>query len=107
MANLGSGSICISDYYIEISNTHKSRVPEDRYQRRQTLANAERYITQELKEIEQKITSADEKISTLEQSLFQELRNAIIVHTESIQSIALAIAELDCLQSFASVSLKH
>ena len=107
ISSLKIASNNVFGYYIEISNTHKSRVPEDRYQRRQTLANAERYITQELKEIEQKITSADEKISTLEQSLFQELRNAIIVHTESIQSIALAIAELDCLQSFASVSLKH
>ena len=107
ISSLKISSNNVFGYYIEISNTHKSRVPEDRYQRRQTLANAERYITQELKEIEQKITSADEKISTLEQSLFQELRNAIIVHTESIQSIALAIAELDCLQSFASVSLKH
>ncbi len=94
-------------YYIEISNTHKSKVPEDRYQRRQTLANAERYITQELKEIESKITSADDGISALEQSLFQELRILIMQYTESIQYIAASIAELDCLRSFASVSLAY
>ncbi|MGA1277697.1 MAG: DNA mismatch repair protein MutS [Candidatus Kapaibacteriota bacterium] len=107
ISSLKISSNNVFGYYIEISNTHKSRVPEDRYQRRQTLANAERYITQELKEIEQKITSADEKISLLEQNLFQELRNTIIIHTELIQTIAQAIAELDCLRSFASVSIAY
>lgn len=107
ISSLKIASNNVFGYYIEISNTHKSRVPEDRYQRRQTLANAERYITQELKEIETKITSADEKISVLEQELFQEIRNAIMIHTEMIQSISGAIAELDALRSFASVSIVH
>ena len=107
ISSLKIASNNVFGYYIEISNTHKSKVPEERYQRRQTLANAERYITQELKEIESKITSADDGISLLEQQLFQELRTMIMQYTESIQSIAKAIAELDCLRSFASVSLAH
>ena len=107
ISSLKIASNNVFGYYIEISNTHKSKVPEERYQRRQTLANAERYITQELKEIETKITSADDGISVLEQQLFQELRTMIMQYTESIQSIAKAIAELDCLRSFASVSLAY
>lgn len=107
ISSLKIASNNVFGYYIEISNTHKNRVPEDRYQRRQTLANAERYITQELKDIETSITSADEKIASLEQVLYQDLRNSIMQHTEAIQSIAGAIAELDCLKSFASVSIAY
>lgn len=107
ISSLKIASNNVFGYYIEISNTHTSKVPENRYQRRQTLANAERYITQELKEIEVKITSADDGISALEQSLFQELRMNIMQYTESIQIIAVAIAELDCLRSFASVSMAY
>lgn len=104
ISSLKIASNNVFGYYIEISNTHKSKVPEDRYQRRQTLANAERYITEELKDIETKISSADDGISNLEQFLFQELRNTIMQYTESIQVIATAIAELDCVRSFSSVS---
>jgi len=104
ISSLKIASNNVFGYYIEISNTHKSRVPEDRYQRRQTLANAERYITQELKDIEETITSANDGIAALEQSLYQELRMQVMQYTESIQLIAIAIAELDCLRSFASVS---
>jgi DNA mismatch repair protein MutS len=107
ISSLKIASNNVFGYYIEISNTHTSKVPENRYQRRQTLANAERYITQELKDIEVKITSADDGISALEQSLFQELRINIMQYTESIQIIAAAIAELDCLRSFASVSMAY
>lgn len=107
ISSLKIASNNVFGYYIEISNTHKSKVPEDRYQRRQTLANAERYITEELKDIESKITSADDGISNLEQFLFQELKNIIMQYTESIQIIASAIAELDCLRSFSSVSMAY
>lgn len=90
-------------YYIEISNTHKGKVPKT-YERRQTLTNAERYTTPELKSIESKILSAEEKISELEQSLFTELQVKVSMETAVIQDIAKSIAALDCLLSFAEIS---
>lgn len=93
-------------YFIEISNTHKSKTP-DRYTRKQTTSNAERYITPELKDIETKILSAEERIGDLESRLFSELRSEIALHTEPVQTAAGRIAALDCLQSFARAALEY
>jgi len=90
-------------YYIEVTHTHKEKVPEN-YIRKQTLTNAERFVTPELKEYEQKILGAEEKILKLETNLFNELRALIAQHAEAIQKNAASIAGLDCLASLASVA---
>jgi DNA mismatch repair protein MutS len=90
-------------YYIEITNTHREKVPEG-YIRKQTMTNAERYITPELKEYEDKILHAEERILALETGLFTELRLLIAAQAEAIQRNASLIAELDCLMSFAIVA---
>jgi DNA mismatch repair protein MutS len=87
-------------YYIEVRNTHKDKVPED-WIRKQTLVNAERYITEELKEYENKILGAEEKILALEQELFSKLVEAISEYIPQVQQNASLIARLDCLCSFA------
>ena len=87
-------------YYIEVRNTHKDKVPDD-WIRKQTLVNAERYITEELKEYESKILGAEEKILELETRLFNELVMAIAEYTSPVQLNATLIARLDCLLSFA------
>ncbi|MCH8326170.1 MAG: DNA mismatch repair protein MutS, partial [Bacteroidetes bacterium] len=87
-------------YYINISNTHKDKVP-DYYIRKQTLVNSERFIIPELKEFEEKILHAEEKIYELETELFNELRLKVAAETEAIQSNAKLIAMLDCFVSFA------
>ncbi|MGF1669792.1 MAG: DNA mismatch repair protein MutS, partial [Balneolaceae bacterium] len=93
-------------YYIEGTNTHKNKVP-DHFIRKQTLVNSERYITPELKEVEEKILSAEEKIKTLESDLFEELRLFVAEYADQIQELAQAIAEADCLQSFAEVAFRN
>ncbi|MDX1638381.1 MAG: DNA mismatch repair protein MutS [Balneolaceae bacterium] len=90
-------------YYIEVTNTHKEKVPEH-FDRKQTLVNSERYITPELKEVEEKILSSEERSKTLEYELFEELREYVAQYAREVQQIAQAIAELDCLQSFAEVA---
>lgn len=90
-------------YYIEVSKANAANVPED-YIRKQTLVNAERYITPELKEYEEKVLGAEEKIVELEYNLFQKIREETVGHTEAIQKNAQIIASLDCLCSFAYVS---
>ncbi|GBD88170.1 DNA mismatch repair protein MutS [bacterium BMS3Abin03] len=87
-------------YYIEISNTHKNKIPES-YIRKQTLVNSERYITPELKEYEDKILNAEEKIYELESQLFNEIRLLAAAEVKSIQQNARLIAMLDCFISFA------
>lgn len=87
-------------YYIEVRNTHKDKVPDD-WIRKQTLVNAERYITEELKEYENKILGAEEKILALEQELFSKLVEAISEYIPQVQQNASLIARLDCLCSFA------
>ena len=87
-------------YYIDISNTHKDKVPEN-YIRKQTLVNSERYITPELKEYEDKILNAEEKIYELEAELFDEVRKFVAAEAVAIQSNARMIALIDCLISFA------
>ena len=93
-------------YYIEVRNTHKNKVPQE-WIRKQTLVNAERYITEELKEYETKILGAEEKIQELEQRLFSKLVNDIIGHIQPIQQNAQAIAIIDCLFSFASLAISN
>jgi DNA mismatch repair protein MutS len=93
-------------YYIEITNAHREKVP-DRYIRKQTLANAERYVTPELKQFEETILHAEEKILVLETQLFNELRATIAVQAGDIQETALAIATLDCFASLAGVAVEH
>lgn len=93
-------------YYIEVRNTHKDKVPEE-WVRKQTLVNAERYITQELKEYEEKILGAEEKIITLETRLFNELILALNEYIPAIQHDATQIARLDCLLSFAKIAKEN
>lgn len=90
-------------YYIEVRNTHKDKVPES-WVRKQTLVNAERYITEELKEYEVKILGAEEKIGVLEQQLFSDLVLWMTSYIKSIQQNANLIAQLDCLSSFTELA---
>lgn len=93
-------------YYIEVRNSHKDKVP-DTWIRKQTLVNAERYITQELKEYEEKILGAEEKILSIETKLFNELVLALTDYISAIQLDANLIAQIDCLLSFARVSAEN
>lgn len=93
-------------YYIEVRNTHKDKVPEE-WIRKQTLVNAERYITQELKEYEGKILGAEEKILALETSLFNDLVCGLADYIGAIQQNANLIARLDCLLSFSKVAIEN
>jgi DNA mismatch repair protein MutS len=90
-------------YYIEVRNTHKDKVPEE-WTRKQTLVNAERYITEELKEYEAKILGAEDKIYTIESKLYQELVQSMSDFIRPIQFNAFLIAQLDCLLSFAEIA---
>jgi DNA mismatch repair protein MutS len=93
-------------YYIEVRNTHRDKVPEE-WIRKQTLVNAERYITEELKEYETKILGAEEKIQELERQLFLRLIQEIIEFIEPIQQNAKIIAQIDCLLSFAVLAISN
>lgn len=93
-------------YYLEVRNTHKDKVPQD-WIRKQTLTQAERYITQELKEYETKILGAEEKILAIEQRIFQQLLNDAMPYLSAIQQNALKIAQADVLSCFAFNALKY
>ena len=93
-------------YYIEVSNSFKDQVPET-YIRKQTLVNGERYITQELKNLESDILTAADRVSALEYELFTKLRLAVAAQVSRIQQTAAAVAELDTLASFAAVAVKN
>ena len=93
-------------YYIEVTNTHTEKVP-DRYIRKQTLVNSERYITPELKEYEEKILTAEEKIEQLEHELFNELRMVIAEHTPRLQENAHQLARLDVFAALAHGAEAH
>ncbi len=93
-------------YYIEVRNTYKELVPPE-WIRKQTLVNAERYITEELKQYEEKILGAEEKILALESRLFQELVLAVSDFIPAIQVNATAIAQLDCLLSMATIAMEN
>ena len=93
-------------YYIEVRNTHKDKVPSE-WIRKQTLVNAERYITEELKEYETKILGAEEKIQQIEHQLFEQLVNWIATYIKPVQLNANLIAQLDCLTSFAQLAIEN
>ena len=93
-------------YYIEVRNTHKDKVPAE-WIRKQTLVNAERYITEELKEYETKILGAEEKIQQLESQLFEQLVAWISTYIKPVQLNANLVAQLDCLTSFAQLAIEN
>ena len=96
----------VHGFYIEVTHAHAARIPED-YRRRQTLKNAERYITPELKAFEDKALSAQERALALEKSLWEELLAALEVHIPALQRIARASAELDGLNAFAAAAVRY
>jgi len=93
-------------YYIEVRNTHKDKVPSE-WIRKQTLVNAERYITEELKEYESKILGAEEKIHQIESHLFEQLVNWIATYIKPVQLNANLVAQLDCLASFTQLAIEN
>jgi DNA mismatch repair protein MutS len=109
--NTGIPSLKISfnnvfGYYLEVTNTHKHKVPET-WIRKQTLANAERYITPELKEYEQKIMGAEEKILAIETRIYESLLLDLMEYVQAIQLNANLVARLDCIACFAGNALKY
>ena len=94
-------------YYIEVTKSNLSSLPEGRYERKQTLANAERYVTPELKEKEGLILEAQEKMVDLEYALFTELRDKLNTQVSRLQKLAERIAEIDVYQSLAAVSAEY
>lgn len=93
-------------YYLEVTNTHKDKVPPE-WERRQTLVNSERYITGELKEFEEKILHAEERMLELETRLYNDLITSLVDYTGAVQTNAGVVAKLDCLMSFARVSAEN
>ncbi len=93
-------------YYLEITNAHRDKVPPD-YVRKQTLVNAERYITSELKEYEERILGAKEKMAVLENELLHTLRAKLAKKSQELQELGTAIAVLDCLVAFAEVAVRE
>ena len=93
-------------YYIEVTNTHKDKVPET-WIRKQTLVNAERYITEELKEYESQILNAEDKITVIEEEMYKEFVFFLQQYIAPLQKNSQTLAELDCLHSFASISAEY
>ncbi|MEI6950276.1 DNA mismatch repair protein MutS [Paraflavisolibacter sp. H34] len=106
ISSLKVGFNNVFGYYLEVTNSHKSKVPPE-WIRKQTLANAERYITPELKDYEEKITGAEEKILAIEAQLFDSLLNELHDFLSCIQSNAQIVATLDCLAAFAQNALQY
>jgi len=104
--SLKVGFTSVFGYYIEITNTHRDRIPAN-YVRKQTLKNCERYITPELKEYEEKVLTADESAKQLEYELFLELRESVHQSTKPLQINAAVLAELDCLAALAELAVKN
>ena len=96
----------IFGYYLEVTNTHRDKVPQE-WTRRQTLTNAERYITPELKSYEEKILGAEERIQDIESRLYDQLLQTLTEYVQPIQYDAQLVAQLDCLQCFAAVALAN
>ncbi len=94
-------------YYIEVTNSFLDKVPEERYIRRQTLTNCERYITEELKDVEMRVLTAKERLSKLEFEIFDGIRNTVADAAVRFQTTAAAIARLDVLNSFCTVSIEN
>jgi DNA mismatch repair protein MutS len=111
IAKTGISSLKISfnnvfGYYLEVRNRFKDQVPED-WIRKQTLVGAERYITEELKEYESKILSAEDKIAAIENKLYNELVQSISAHIKPIQLDAYLVSQLDCLLSFSAIAKRN
>ena len=106
ISSLKIASNNVFGYYIEVRNTHKDKVPEE-WTRKQTLVNAERYITEELKEYEEKILGAEERILSLEQQLFEQLIVWMQEYIPPVQNNAQLIAQLDCLCGFAQLAKEN
>jgi len=106
ITSLKIGSNNVFGYYIEVRNTHKDKVPEN-WIRKQTLVNAERYITEELKTYEAKILGAEERIHELEQQLFEQLLLWMQEHIPTVQHSAKQLAQLDCLCGFAVLATEN
>jgi DNA mismatch repair protein MutS len=106
IANLKVAFNNVFGYYLEVRNSHKDKVPET-WVRKQTLVNAERYITQELKEYEQKILEAEEKTVVLEQAIYSDLLKDLMQVLDRIQQNAKILAEIDCLAGFAFLAQKN
>jgi DNA mismatch repair protein MutS len=106
ISSLKVGFNNVFGYYLEVTNTHKDRIPPD-YIRKQTLANAERYLTPQLKEYEEKVLHAEERILGLETQLFNEVRLQVAVHAEAVQQNGRLLAELDCFVSLAAIAAEH
>lgn len=104
--NLKIGFNRVFGYYIEITKSNYAQIPYH-YQRKQTLANAERFVTPELKEMEQQILGADERLVELEYKLFVQIRETLLHSTARLQSNAALLAELDCYQSLAEVAASY
>jgi len=94
-------------YYIEVTKLNIPLIPEGRYIRKQTLSNAERYITPELKEMENKILGAEEKLVNIEYEIFTGIRESIEKHIERMKNTAKLISEIDCLSSLSSIALEN
>jgi len=106
ISSLKVGFNNVFGYYLEVRNTYKDSVPEE-WIRKQTLVNAERYITPELKEFEQKIIAADERIESIEIRLYNELMLAMVEYVPAMQTDAHVAAQLDCLLSFAATAAEN
>ncbi len=106
ISSLKIGFNNVFGYYLEVTNLHKNKVPEN-WMRKQTLTNAERYITPELKEYEEKITGAEEKIFALEQQLYDQLLNELFDYLAPVQTNGNLVAILDCLCCFAHNAIHH
>ncbi len=106
ISSLKVGFNNVFGYYLEVTNAHKDKVPQE-WMRKQTLTNGERYITEELKEYEQKILTAEDKILALETKLFNDLLLAILDYIQPVQRNAELIARIDCLLSFANISKEN
>jgi len=106
ISNLKVGFNKVFGYYIEVTNTHRSKIPDD-YIRKQTLKNAERYITPELKEHEEKVLTADEKAKELEYELFVELRQAVAAQRSRVQGTAAVLSQIDVLVALAELARRR
>ena len=106
ISSLKIGYNNVFGYFLEVTHTHKDKVPEE-WHRKQTLVNSERYITEELKEYEEKILGAEEKIAVIELQLYTDLIQSVAEYTQAIQLNATLIARLDCLLSFSTIAQEN
>lgn len=106
ISQLKMGYNKVFGYYFEVSKMNAHKVP-DYFERKQTIANGERFVTQELKELESKISDADEKLADMEYSIFQDIRKSAASEALSLRELSKTIAEIDCLASFALRSIRY